>query len=54
LKDQRGVWTEQDDHDLEGGDGRGIKRVEEKHGWGGWGGCEERLEFLRMVREFEG
>lgn len=54
LKDQRGVWTKQDDHDLEGGDGRGIKRVEEKHGWGGWGGCEERLEFLRMVRELEG
>jgi len=53
LKDQRGVWTEQDDHDLEGGDGRGIKRVEEKHGWSGWGGCEERLEFLRMVRELE-
>ena len=53
LKDQRGVWTEQDDHDLEGGNGRGIKRVEEKHGWSGWGGCEERLEFLRMVRELE-
>ncbi|OCL14933.1 hypothetical protein AOQ84DRAFT_384395 [Glonium stellatum] len=54
LKEQRGVWTEQDDIDLEGGDGRGIKRVEEKHGWSGWGGCEERLEFLRMVRELEG
>ena len=27
-----GVWTERDDADVEGGDAKGIKRVEQKHG----------------------
>ena len=41
--DMRGVWTAEDDAMLEGGDGRGIKRVAEKHGWAA---CDVRLKFL--------
>lgn len=43
-----GVWTEWDDADLEGGDGRGVRRVEQKHGWEA---CQERLKFLEWWRE---
>lgn len=41
--DVAGVWTEQDDEDLRGNDGRRIKRVTEKHGTKAF---EERWEFL--------
>jgi len=41
--DMAGVWTEQDDEDLRGNDGRRVKRVTEKHGTEAF---EERWEFL--------
>lgn len=46
--DMRGVWTAEDDAVLEGGDGRSIKRVAEKHGWAA---CDVRLKFLDEWRE---
>ena len=42
-----GVWTKEDDIDLQGADGRGIKRLLEKHGNEG---VERRWEFLEMWR----
>ena len=41
--DMRGVWTAEDDAALEGGNGRSIKLVAEKHGWAA---CDVRLRFL--------
>lgn len=41
--DVAGIWTEQDDKDLRGNDGRKVKRVTEKHGAQAF---EERWEFL--------
>ena len=46
----RGIWTEKDDMDAEGGDARMIRRVREKHGENGLGGFLGRLEFLRQYR----
>lgn len=43
----RGIWTEQDDEDILGGDARKLERVEAKHGWDGAGGCKVRQYFLR-------
>lgn len=43
----RGVWTEQDDEDILGGDARKLERVEAKHGWSGESGCKARQYFLR-------
>ncbi|TID20673.1 Myb-DNA-bind-2 multi-domain protein [Venturia nashicola] len=43
----RGIWTEQDDEDVLGGDARKLERVEAKHGWDGEGGCKARQYFLR-------
>ncbi|QDS72280.1 hypothetical protein FKW77_006474 [Venturia effusa] len=44
---RRGIWTEQDDEDVLGGDARKLERVEAKHGWNGAGGCKVRQSFLR-------
>lgn len=41
--DVAGIWTEQDDKDLRGNDGRRIKRLTEKHGAQAF---EKRWEFL--------
>ncbi|KAF2098233.1 hypothetical protein NA57DRAFT_77025 [Rhizodiscina lignyota] len=49
--DITGVWTEEDDAAIEGGDARGVQRMERKHGWDGLNGVEGRLEFLREWRE---
>ncbi|KAI9712844.1 MAG: hypothetical protein M1820_001466 [Bogoriella megaspora] len=49
-KDMRGVWTKEDDEALEGGDGRKIRRLEEKHGWRLF---RERMGVLREWREGE-
>ena len=46
-ENMRGVWTEEDDAALEGSDGRGVKRVAEKHGWAA---CDVRLKFLEEWR----
>jgi hypothetical protein len=49
---RRGVWTAEDDRDLESTDGRRVRRVAEKHTDDGWGGCAERrtaLDYIRRV-----
>ncbi|SLM36990.1 TRF2-interacting telomeric protein/Rap1, C-terminal [Lasallia pustulata] len=43
----RGVWTEEDDRDLDAGDGRRIRCLQEKHGQEGF---DARWEFLRIYR----
>ena len=47
-QDVQGVWTEEDDEQLEGGDGRCLKRLDRKHGWTL---MDERMDFLRRWRE---
>ena len=46
-RDVRGVWTEEDDEDLDASDGRRIGRLQEKHGQEGF---DARWEFLRIYR----
>jgi hypothetical protein len=46
-QDVRGVWTEEDDADLQSGDSAAIQRVERKHGRSGTEGWKTRLRFLR-------
>lgn len=46
-----GIWTEAEDAALEGGSARALKRLIEKHGWGGLSGCEGRRDFLRHWRQ---
>ena len=43
----RGVWTDEDDAVLEGGDALGMRRLEQKHGWRA---CDLRLRFLEEWR----
>ncbi|ORY02686.1 hypothetical protein BCR34DRAFT_635959 [Clohesyomyces aquaticus] len=50
LPDQRGVWSEEDDYDVEGGDGVELARLEQKHSLDGWGGITERLRWLEGRR----
>lgn len=45
--DLRGVWTEEDDKDLDASDARNITRLEKKHGKEGF---DARWEFLRIYR----
>ncbi|KAI9665995.1 MAG: hypothetical protein M1821_003930 [Bathelium mastoideum] len=47
-KNIRGVWTADDDEQVEGGDGKYIKRLESKHGWAL---VQERLKFLQDWRD---
>ena len=46
-KNVRGVWTEEDDRDLDASDGKRIKILQEKHGQEGF---DARWEFLRIYR----
>jgi hypothetical protein len=50
LPDQRGVWSIEDDEDLESGDVEVLERLEGKHSMDGWGGITERLRFLERYR----
>ncbi|KAH9876671.1 hypothetical protein J1614_003803 [Plenodomus biglobosus] len=50
LPDKRGVWTKQDDEDVESGNGVALSRLAKKHGVDGWGGITERLVFLEGYR----
>ncbi|KAF2181099.1 hypothetical protein K469DRAFT_792945 [Zopfia rhizophila CBS 207.26] len=50
LPDQRGIWSIEDDKDVESGDGRVLARLEKKHTWDRWGGIVERLSFLEQYR----
>ena len=47
-KETPGVWSEEEDKLLEGGNAKAIRKLEEKHGWKE---CVERLEFLQDWRE---
>ncbi|KAF2654844.1 hypothetical protein K491DRAFT_659496 [Lophiostoma macrostomum CBS 122681] len=50
LPDTRGVWSREDDGNVEGGDGVVLARLGVKHSMEGWGGVTERLRFLDMWR----
>ena len=43
----KGVWTEEDDEDLDASDGRRIRKLQEKHGQEGF---DARWDFLRIYR----
>lgn len=47
----RGIWTQKDDEDAEGGSGSLIRDLRKKHGDVGLSGYQGRLEFLRQYRE---
>ena len=46
--DIKGIWTEEDDHDLMGGDARGVERVRQKHGDEGMRGRWEVLDVIGL------
>jgi hypothetical protein len=50
LPRKRGVWSERDDRDAESGDGLALAKLERLHTDKGWGGIEERLEYLEAYR----
>ncbi|KAF2472627.1 uncharacterized protein BDR25DRAFT_333388 [Lindgomyces ingoldianus] len=50
LPDRRGVWSKEDDENVEGGDGVALAELERKHTCDGWGGITERLRFLEQAR----
>ncbi|KAF2279745.1 uncharacterized protein EI97DRAFT_430763 [Westerdykella ornata] len=51
LPNKRGIWSREDDEAAEGGDGVALALLAKKHSMDGWGGLEERLKFLRKVRD---
>jgi hypothetical protein len=54
LPTARGIWSEEDDRDLEATDARELQRLERKHGYEGWGGIDERRRFLDQLRQRRG
>ncbi|KAF2713877.1 hypothetical protein K504DRAFT_530789 [Pleomassaria siparia CBS 279.74] len=50
LPDQRGIWSKEDDSEVEGGNAVALARLKEKHTVDGWGGITERLRFLEQYR----
>ncbi|KAF2494699.1 hypothetical protein BU16DRAFT_45692 [Lophium mytilinum] len=52
--ERRGVWTAEDDEDLESTDARRVRRVMKKHTDDQWGGCEERRTVLDYIRQVSG
>lgn len=54
LPDRRGVWSIEDDEDVESGDGVALARLQRKHSLDGWGGVTERLRFLETWRRRQG
>ncbi|KAF9697883.1 hypothetical protein EKO04_004405 [Ascochyta lentis] len=50
LPSQRGIWSVEDDEQVERGDGLTLERLERKHSLDGWGGITERLNWLRAWR----
>ena len=46
LPFQRGIWSLEDDEQVESGDGLSLAKLEKKHSLDGWGGITERLNFL--------
>ena len=54
LPNKRGVWSDEDDEDVEAGDGAALARLERKHTVDRWGGITERLNFLSRYRDVKG
>jgi len=50
LPNQQGIWSEQDDKDLESADARKLQPLEKKHTWDKPGGMVEREKFLQRMR----
>lgn len=50
LPNQRGIWSKEDDEDVESGDGLALAKLAKKHTLDGWGGVTERLRFLEQYR----
>jgi hypothetical protein len=50
LPVKRGIWSREDDEDVESGDGVALAKLERKHTMDGWGGITERLGFLGTYR----
>ncbi|KAF2438255.1 hypothetical protein P171DRAFT_437314 [Karstenula rhodostoma CBS 690.94] len=50
LPSKRGIWSDSDDEEVEGGDGMALARLENKHTLDGWGGITERMNFLSKYR----
>lgn len=48
--DVPGVWSEDEDEQLEGGNARAIRSLEKKHGWDA---CRARLNYLEQYRDTE-
>ena len=48
--DVAGIWSEEEDHVLESGNARGLRKLEEKHSWRE---LEARMQFLQDWREDE-
>ncbi|CAK1354400.1 unnamed protein product [Cercospora beticola] len=48
--DVPGVWNEDEDEQLEGGNARAIRLLEKKHGWDA---CRARLNYLEQYRDTE-
>ncbi|KAL5403735.1 hypothetical protein PMIN03_009666 [Paraphaeosphaeria minitans] len=50
LPDKRGIWSDLDDEEVEGGDVQALARLQNKHTLDGWGGITERVNFLSKYR----
>lgn len=51
VPNQRGIWSIEDDENVESGDGLALARLERKHTLDGWGGITERMLFLEGWRK---
>jgi len=50
LPNRRGIWSKEDDEDLENGTAPTLARLVRKHTLDGWGGVTERQKFLAAVQ----
>lgn len=50
LPTQRGIWSREEDADVESGDANALERLQRKHTLDGWGGITERLKWLEILR----
>ncbi|KAF2870297.1 hypothetical protein BDV95DRAFT_575474 [Massariosphaeria phaeospora] len=50
LPNMRGVWSREDDVDLDSADAKVLERLERKHTNDGWGGTVERWKYLEQCR----
>ncbi|KAF1953804.1 hypothetical protein CC80DRAFT_494384 [Byssothecium circinans] len=47
----RGIWSKEDDEDVQSGFAGALARLERKHTMDGWGGITERMRFLEQYGE---